>query len=297
MTSTLHPPRTSTSHPRSSSSNQPQLSSISRTISHLESTSFVHTEDPSILLFSLQSLESKLKHLRSSSYSNTSEIDSLSKRLRNLILQCATLQSQQQQHEQKNDSSRLEMEQFLYSNIHSSRQATNIGVKLPPIPRFIVNANVFDNLSESLENDSEQQKMEKEGLEEYESASHLRKRTGFTSQEEEEQKQSTTTKVEKQTKSESSDRATHENLSGELLRMASILKNQSISFSEALERDRILLSSTDEHLAQNLDLMTRTRGRLGDYAAKARGMGWLTLGTIVVVILTWVVMFVIIKLT
>lgn len=79
--------------------------------------------------------------------------------------------------------------------------------------------------------------------------------------------------------------------------MASALRSQSITFSEALERDRKLLESTDEHLAKNLDLMTRTRGRLGEYAHKARGMGWLTLGTIIVVVLIWVVMFVIIKLT
>lgn len=94
-----------------------------------------------------------------------------------------------------------------------------------------------------------------------------------------------------------SDRKIQDALSSELLRMASRLKANSLSFAEALERDRKLVESTGEKLQGNLDLMTRTRGRLGDYAKKARGLGWFTFGSILVVIFSWVLLFVVIKLT
>ncbi len=94
-----------------------------------------------------------------------------------------------------------------------------------------------------------------------------------------------------------SDRATHEALSSELLRMASILKSNSLAFADSLERDRLLLEKAGTDLGQNLDLMTRTRGRLGVYSKKARGMGWFTLSAIVVVIVSWMMMFLLIRLT
>ncbi len=94
-----------------------------------------------------------------------------------------------------------------------------------------------------------------------------------------------------------SDRATHEALSSELLRMASVLKSNSLAFADALERDRLLLEKAGTDLGQNLDLMTRTRGRLGIYSKKARSMGWFTLGAILVVVVSWMMMFVLIRLT
>ncbi|SPO31614.1 uncharacterized protein UTRI_06357_B [Ustilago trichophora] len=94
-----------------------------------------------------------------------------------------------------------------------------------------------------------------------------------------------------------SDRATHEALSSELLRMASILKSNSLAFADSLERDRLLLEKAGTELGQNLDLMTRTRGRLGVYSKKARSMGWFTLSAIAVVIVSWMLMFLLIRLT
>ncbi|EPQ30581.1 uncharacterized protein PFL1_02105 [Pseudozyma flocculosa PF-1] len=94
-----------------------------------------------------------------------------------------------------------------------------------------------------------------------------------------------------------SDRATHEALSSELLRMASVLKTNSLAFADALERDRMLVEKAGDGLSSNLDLMTRTRGRLGIYSKKARSMGWLTLGSIAVVVVSWVFMFFVIRLT
>ncbi|KAJ9475913.1 hypothetical protein PHBOTO_006000 [Pseudozyma hubeiensis] len=94
-----------------------------------------------------------------------------------------------------------------------------------------------------------------------------------------------------------SDRATHEALSSELLRMATVLKSNSLAFADSLERDRLLLEKAGTDLGQNLDLMTRTRGRLGVYSKKARSMGWFTLSAILVVIVSWMLMFLLIRLT
>jgi hypothetical protein len=94
-----------------------------------------------------------------------------------------------------------------------------------------------------------------------------------------------------------SDRSIQDSLSGELLRMAGILKANSMAFADALERDRQILEQAGEKLQGNLTLMTRTRGKLGEYSRKARGMGWLTLGSVAVVCASWVVMFVLIRLT
>ena len=94
-----------------------------------------------------------------------------------------------------------------------------------------------------------------------------------------------------------SERSIQDSLSGELLRMAGILKANSMAFADALERDRRILEEAGEKLQGNLTLMTRTRGKLGEYSRKARGMGWLTLGSVAVVCMSWVVMFVLIRLT
>lgn len=94
-----------------------------------------------------------------------------------------------------------------------------------------------------------------------------------------------------------SDRATHEALSSELLRMASVLKTNSLAFADSLERDRLLLEKAGSDLTQNLDLMTRTRGKLGVYSKKARSMGWFTLSAILVVVVSWMLMFLLIRLT
>lgn len=94
-----------------------------------------------------------------------------------------------------------------------------------------------------------------------------------------------------------SDHTLHEALSNELLRMASVLKRNSVAFADALERDRVLVEQAGERLGQNLDLLTRTRGQLGIFSKKARSMGWFTLSSIIAVLVSWLVMFVVIRLT
>lgn len=94
-----------------------------------------------------------------------------------------------------------------------------------------------------------------------------------------------------------SERSLQEALSSELLRMAAVLKKNSASFAESLERDRQLVEQTTGRLDQNLSLMTRTRGQLGMVSKTARSMGWFTLSSILGVVVCWMAMFVLIRLT
>ncbi|WFD08136.1 hypothetical protein MVES1_003506 [Malassezia vespertilionis] len=94
-----------------------------------------------------------------------------------------------------------------------------------------------------------------------------------------------------------SDRKIHDALSNELLRMAGVLKRNTAAFAQAMEHDRVLVEQAGTRLDQNLSLMTRTRGQLGAFSKKARNMGWFTLGSIVAVMLSWALMFVVIRLT
>ncbi|WFC96982.1 hypothetical protein MBRA1_003648 [Malassezia brasiliensis] len=86
-------------------------------------------------------------------------------------------------------------------------------------------------------------------------------------------------------------------LSSELLRMAGVLKRNTIAFGDALERDRVLVEQAGTRLDQNLSLMTRTRGQLGAVSKKARSMGWFTLTSMAMVFVSWAMMYIVIKLT
>ncbi|CAO1637287.1 unnamed protein product [Parajaminaea phylloscopi] len=208
-------------------------------------------------------------------------------------------------------------EAALPSAHHGSPAArgSEIDPRLPLRQRIFINDEVEDD--DSLPSSQRPQADEEEALAQYEQQAHLRHRgqargleteasardtrtrgpdTAETTSRHDEKKAGSTTPFTPSPML-STERTTQEALSHELLRMASALKTQSVSFSSALERDRKLLESADEKLLANLDVMTRTRGRLGEYAHKARGMGWFTLATVAIVVATWVVMFVIIRLT
>ncbi|KAI3618542.1 hypothetical protein CBS9595_002905 [Malassezia furfur] len=86
-------------------------------------------------------------------------------------------------------------------------------------------------------------------------------------------------------------------LSSELLRMAGVLKRNTMAFGDALERDRVLVEQAGTRLDQNLSLMTRTRGQLGAVSKKARSMGWFTLTSMAMVFVSWAMMYIVIKLT
>ncbi|WFC97335.1 hypothetical protein MYAM1_000045 [Malassezia yamatoensis] len=94
-----------------------------------------------------------------------------------------------------------------------------------------------------------------------------------------------------------SDKQIKEALSSELLRMARVLRRNTAAFGEALERDRVLVEQAGTRLDQNLSLMTRTRGQLGVFSKKARSMGWFTLLSMAMVFVSWVAMYIVIRLT
>ncbi|WFD41415.1 hypothetical protein MPSI1_000042 [Malassezia psittaci] len=94
-----------------------------------------------------------------------------------------------------------------------------------------------------------------------------------------------------------SDGQIKEALSSELLRMARVLRRNTAAFGEALERDRVLVEQAGTRLDQNLSLMTRTRGQLGVFSKKARSMGWFTLLSMAMVFVSWVAMYIVIRLT
>lgn len=232
-----------------------------------------------------------------------------------------------------NSASTSAMGRFLEESIRQNPHSP-VQIRLPPAPKLIVVPDE-ENAGESFEERARRVQEEEEDLAEYDrtaaNANSLRRRKGHVAAGDEDDggegndasehaQQSPQSQqpgdntyppqpkdTEKSSKGPSSsapdgslltsDRNTQEALSTELLRMAGVLKNQSVSFSSALERDRKLLESADEKLLQNLDIMTKTRGRLGEYAHKARGMGWFTLGTVIMVVVSWVVMFVVIRLT
>ncbi|KAE8221668.1 hypothetical protein CF319_g5007 [Tilletia indica] len=93
------------------------------------------------------------------------------------------------------------------------------------------------------------------------------------------------------------DQPLHDALSSELLRLSTVLKSNAVAFGATLERDRLLLAKSSDQLGANLDFMTRTRGRLGEYSRRAKGMGWFTLGSIGIVMASWVLCFILIRLT
>jgi len=75
------------------------------------------------------------------------------------------------------------------------------------------------------------------------------------------------------------------------------LKLNALHFSDRLAADSSVVKEAEEKLEGNLDKMKKERVRLKDYSGKASGTTWLVLLTVAVVILAWMVMFFIIRLT
>ncbi|KZV63598.1 hypothetical protein PENSPDRAFT_691505 [Peniophora sp. CONT] len=91
--------------------------------------------------------------------------------------------------------------------------------------------------------------------------------------------------------------AVHEELTSELARMAAQLKANATYFSGALEKDKIALEGAEEKITSNLDAMTKERVRLRDHRGKSMGTTCLTVTSIVVVLVSFVIMFFIIRFT
>ncbi|GJJ06406.1 hypothetical protein Clacol_000597 [Clathrus columnatus] len=95
----------------------------------------------------------------------------------------------------------------------------------------------------------------------------------------------------------SSSLKTHEALSDELARMAAQLRRNAEHFSVTLEKDKGLVVAAEEVLLKNADNMSREHDRLSEHSSKSFSTTWFTIGAILVVCITWVWMFFVIRVT
>ncbi|KZO98821.1 hypothetical protein CALVIDRAFT_561762 [Calocera viscosa TUFC12733] len=86
-------------------------------------------------------------------------------------------------------------------------------------------------------------------------------------------------------------------LTDQLAAMGHQLKLNAIHFGERLAADANVVKEAEEKLVGNLERMRTERFRLRDYSSTARGTTCLVISCILVVIIAWVMMFVVIRIT
>jgi hypothetical protein len=79
--------------------------------------------------------------------------------------------------------------------------------------------------------------------------------------------------------------------------MATLLRKNAEHFSSTLDADRHLVEAADEKLERNFDVLQSTRVRLRDRGGKARSTTWLTLFALVSVLVAFVGMVLVIRVT
>jgi hypothetical protein len=91
--------------------------------------------------------------------------------------------------------------------------------------------------------------------------------------------------------------ALQEELAEQLAQMAGQLRRNAEHFSSALVADQGVLRAAEEKVGANLDVMKRERVRLRDHRGKALGTTCLTISSVVVVAIAFLVMFFVIRFT
>jgi len=91
--------------------------------------------------------------------------------------------------------------------------------------------------------------------------------------------------------------AVHEELSAQLAQMATQLKRNAIHFSDTLAKDQAVVEETKLKLESNFDELQKERTRLRDHSGKSRGTTWLTAFSVIAVLVSFFVMFFIIRFT
>ena len=91
--------------------------------------------------------------------------------------------------------------------------------------------------------------------------------------------------------------ALQEDLAAQLAQMAGQLRRNAEHFSGALAADQGVLRAAEEKVGANLDVMKRERVRLRDHHGKALGTTCLTISSVVVVAIAFLVMFFVIRFT
>jgi hypothetical protein len=91
--------------------------------------------------------------------------------------------------------------------------------------------------------------------------------------------------------------ALQEELSAQLAQMAGQLRRNAEHFSTALAADQAVLRNAEEKIGANYDVMKRERVRLRDHRGKSLGTTCLTIASVLVVAVAFLVMFFVLRFT
>ena len=91
--------------------------------------------------------------------------------------------------------------------------------------------------------------------------------------------------------------ALQEELSVQLAQMAGQLRRNAEHFSSALAADQVVLQGAEGKVGANLDVMKRERVRLRDHRGKSLGTTCLTISSVLVVTIAFIVMLFILRFT
>jgi SNARE protein 1 len=91
--------------------------------------------------------------------------------------------------------------------------------------------------------------------------------------------------------------ALQEELSAQLAQMAGQLRRNAEHFSTTLAADQAVLRSAEENIGANYDVMKRERVRLRDHRGKSLGTTCLTISSVLVVAIAFLVMFFLLRFT
>jgi SNARE protein 1 len=91
--------------------------------------------------------------------------------------------------------------------------------------------------------------------------------------------------------------ALQEELSSQLAQMAGQLRRNAEHFSTALAADQAVLSNAEEKIGANFDVMKQERVRLRDHRSRSLGTTCLTITSVLMVSIAFVIMLFIFRLT
>jgi len=91
--------------------------------------------------------------------------------------------------------------------------------------------------------------------------------------------------------------ALQQDMSAQLAMMSGQLRRNAMHFSESLARDQTVMKDAEEKISQNYDTMKRERVRLRDHHGKSWGTTCLTVSSVLVVAIAFVMMYLLIRFT
>lgn len=92
-------------------------------------------------------------------------------------------------------------------------------------------------------------------------------------------------------------REMQDELTEDLARMAKSLKMNSVAFGDMLEKDKSVFETASTALENSYGRLRTEGGRLGEYSSRARGTTWLVYGSVLTVLVCFVFIYLLIKIT